>query len=307
MNNALQVRYVKLHFTIQFPENCRLPLNKVSALRGGMGEMLLRVNCIKNRDCENCGFESECIVQRIMYARFEKKPYFVTTGESVGYVLECENYREEFQKGDTLDFQMILFGKTIVYLNQMVQAFHMLGLEGIGKNHAKFRILSITNTKKHQLLEGNNIYMSQYQVSTLQEYVDYRLRQIKYTELENEIVFKTPLTLKYKGEFLQEFQMQAILEGVLRRIYMLDCFEGIEENILEYKFEKIPNIIEQTVRHAQVRRYSNRQREGMLLKGIEGKISLDEIDERILPVLLAGELIHVGKNSRFGFGRFRVS
>ena len=101
--------------------------------------------------------------------------------------------------------------------------------------------------------------------------------------------------------------MQAILEGVLRRIYMLDCFEGIEENILEYKFEKIPNIIEQTVRHAQVRRYSNRQREGMLLKGIEGKISLDEIDERILPVLLAGELIHVGKNSRFGFGRFRVS
>ena len=49
---ALQIRYVKLHFTILFPEASSLPVNKVSALRGGMGEMLLRANCVRDRQCE---------------------------------------------------------------------------------------------------------------------------------------------------------------------------------------------------------------------------------------------------------------
>lgn len=39
--NCLQVRYVKLHFHLRILEDTQLPKNKVSALRGGMGEMLL--------------------------------------------------------------------------------------------------------------------------------------------------------------------------------------------------------------------------------------------------------------------------
>ena len=44
----------------------------------------------------------------------------------------------------------------------------------------------------------------------------------------------------------------------------------------------------------------------MILHGIEGQMALETIDEEVLPVLLAGELVHVGKNSRFGFGRYQV-
>ncbi|MCI9148388.1 MAG: hypothetical protein HFG73_09010, partial [Hungatella sp.] len=77
-------------------------MNKVLALRSGIGEMLLRANCIRNRKCGVCDFEKECIVRRTMYFLFEKdkKPVFITTGESVGYMLECENYQEEFYGGE---------------------------------------------------------------------------------------------------------------------------------------------------------------------------------------------------------------
>ena len=44
-----------------------------------------------------------------MYSKYEKKPSFVTTGESVGYVLECNNYKEEFDQGEQLSFQLILY------------------------------------------------------------------------------------------------------------------------------------------------------------------------------------------------------
>lgn len=303
---ALNVRYIKLHFTICFSKDSVLPVNKVSALRGGMGEMLLRMNCIRDRNCDKCDFEMECLVRRMMYSKFERKPAFVTQGESIGYILECENYREDFLQGETLAFNLILFGKAIVHLNHYIQAFCMLGMEGIGKNHARFQVTSITNTKGEPLLLNNVIYMEKCEVMTLMDYVEYRFKQISKIGLEGRLVFKTPLSLKYRGEFLKEFRLDAILEAAVRRIYMLDCYEEIEEDVTQYEMPAVPEIVTQEVRNAQVRRFSSKQQSGMILHGIEGEIVLETIDEEFLPILLAGELVHVGKNSRFGFGRFQV-
>jgi hypothetical protein len=319
LHQALQIRYVKLHFVIELLEDTILPHDKVSALRGGIGEMLLRANCIRDRQCKKCDFETECIVQRTMYSKFNKKPEFVTTGESVGYVLECENYQEEFAAGEQLEFRMILFGKTIVYLNQYLQAIFSLGMQGLGKEHSRFQIVGVYNTKKQPLLEDGNIFMERYQVSTVADYVERRLRQLKQklstAEKENEIdstenvlpmglIFYTPLTLKFHGEFIQEFNMEAIINAIKRRIYMLDCFEGIEGEEHQKKNYPIPVILNQTSRFTTVTRYSNRQRERMQLKGIRGRVMLEHVEPEVLALLLAGELIHIGKNTSFGFGRF---
>ena len=89
------IRYVKLHFQCRVTEKCQMPVNKTSALRGGMGEMLLSEHCIypADRKCADCSFETECLVRRIMYSKFDIRPEFVTTGESIGYVISCEDYR----------------------------------------------------------------------------------------------------------------------------------------------------------------------------------------------------------------------
>lgn len=182
----------------------------------------------------------------------------------------------------------------------------MLGIEGIGKYHAKFQVAAITNTKGEPLLQNDTIYMEKCEVMTLLDYVEYRLKNIFRSGLEGKLVFKTPLTLKYRGEFLKEFRIDAILEAALRRIYMLDCYEGIDEDVTRYEIPEIPDIVSQSVRNVQVRRFSSKQQSGMILHGIEGQMALETIDEEVLPVLLAGELVHVGKNSRFGFGRYQV-
>ena len=147
LRNALQIRYIKLHLKIEFLEDTILPKNKVSALRGGIGEMLLRANCIRDRNCDLCDFRTECIVQRTMYSQFEIKPSFVTTGESVGYVYECVNYQQEFSAGEQMEFNLLLFGKTIVYFNQYMQAIYALGQQGIGKYNSKFIVVEVKNSK----------------------------------------------------------------------------------------------------------------------------------------------------------------
>lgn len=306
----LEIRYVKLHFTLTLSEDCELPQNKVSALRGGIGEMLLRANCIRDRKCEGCDFKKECIVQRTMYSQYEIIPQSlsVNPNDSIGYVLECENYETQFCAGSTLEFNLILFGKTIVYLNQYMQALYALGQNGIGKNKSRFYISEVTNTKRERILDGNNIYMGNYTVQTLYDYVNYRLSSVKNQSAitGSSIQFKTPVTLKHNGEFLQEFDSEIILNAVKRRLYLLGCFEGIDCEAFYNKTIEIPGIIQQEHSFITVNRYSSRQDSKMSLKGIKGSYTLDAPIGKAMPVMLAGELIHIGKNTSFGFGRYRV-
>lgn len=306
IKEALDVRYVKLHFTLMFPECSTLPVSKASAIRGGMGEMLLRANCIRNRECEVCDFVEECIVQRTMYSQFENKPEFITIGDSVGYVIECEDYREYYEAGDTLEFNLLLFGKTIVYFNQYMQALFALGQNGLGKEKARFVISQVTNTKGHPIIDETDVYMKHYEVETIRNYVDYRMRQIARNGKPHRMVFMTPLTQKYQGEFLREFQMEAITKSIQRRLYMLNCFERKDTESFYNEILEVPAIVSQTSNEIKVARYSSRQDTKMTLKGIKGEIILDEIPDELLELYLAGELIHIGKNTSFGFGRYRL-
>lgn len=303
LEKALQIRYVKIHFGIRFCEDTRLPINKVSAIRGGMGEMLLRANCIRDRKCEKCDFRTECIVRRTMYSQFDQKPDFVTFGDSVGYVLECENYEEFFDADEVLEFNLILFGKTIVYFSQFLQAFYQLGVFGLGKGHAKYEIVSVTNTVGKDILKGHDICMEHYKIQTIWDYVTYRLNQRSVTE--NVIRFKTPAALKYQGQMQKELSMEAIIPAVLRRIYILDCFEGLNCEEMRWHRE-YPEAILENPRQVTVYRYSSTQNQKVPLRGVKADLRLSEIQEELLQVLLAGELIHIGKNTSFGFGRYRV-
>ena len=295
------VRYIKLHFELNITDDTILPINKASAIRGGIGEMLLRANCIADRDCDNCDFVSECLVQRTMYSKFDREVELVGDMNSVGYIIECNDYREDYQAGDILLFNLLLFGKTIVYFNQYLQAVYALGQNGLGKYKSTFTISQITNNMKQPILNGYNVNMSAYRYGTLSEYIASRRRHLKNA---NRIVFKTPLTLKHNGRFMQEFDVDLIVKAVQRRLYILNCFEGNYDNeIYERDLEHV-EIIAQDVTHREVTRYSNRKEARMTLRGITGEIEVESIPDDVLDVLIVGEIIHVGKNTTFGFGQY---
>lgn len=302
-------RFIKLFFTLTITEDCMLPVNKASALRGGMGEMLLRANCIRDRQCEFCDFFEECIVQRTMYSKFKNKPESLNVGDSVGYVIECENYDEEFEAGSELRFNLILFGKTIVYFNQYMQAFFALGQSGLGKNKAHFIITSVKNTGGKDILHGSNIYMEYYKPKILRDYVKSRLKEFENGTAQNRMIFYTPVTIKHAGEFIKSFSVDAVMNALKRRLYILAAFEDADatENEAYYREEtEWPSMLEQTSRPMSVRRYSSRKDEGMYLNGIKGEIKFDGMDEDILALALAGEITHIGKNTSFGFGKYVI-
>ena len=300
--DLLKVKYIKLHFSIKMTEDTVLPVQKASALRGGMGEMLLRINCIRDRNCESCEFELECIVRRVMYSKMRIQPAFMSSGDSVGYVVNCENYEENFRAGDTLDFDILLFGRMAVYFGQILQAFQYLGYSGLGKNKSHFEIVEVTNSKRERIMDGNDIYMARINLMSIGDYVAYRKKDAGKTE---KLVFHTPLALKEQGEYLKEFDISAIVRAIERRLYMLNCYEGIETERKDYS-EYYPDQTAQRSKNFSVRRYSNRHDQKIRLDGICGDVTIENVEEEIQELLLAGELIHIGKNTSFGFGRYSV-
>ncbi len=302
--DALNIRYVDLTFTLTILEHTKLPRSKVSALRGGMGQMLLMQNCIRDQNCETCDFESECIVRRTMYSKFEIQPKFATRGDSIGYVIECENDKEQFRRGDTLQFHLLLYGKTIVYFTQFFQAFFMLGQHGIGKEKSKYMISQVINESGGLVADDRKLCIQNLGIRTVAEYVEERKEVLFRQVCENRIEFQTPTTLKYMGNFLKEFNSEAIIRSAVRRIYSFDCFEGNETPMPEFDEEELPEIIRQESRFVAVPRYSSTANGKMELKGICGKVILDYLSEEMLMILLAGEKLHIGKNTSFGFGKY---
>lgn len=308
MNNEyssiLNIPYIKLHFSLEMQEDCILSENKVSALRGGMGQMLLRSCCVQDRECESCIFSKECLVQRIMYSPFDIKPPFVTKGESIGFHLECENYQREFAAGDILQFQLLLFGKTIVYFYQILQAFYMLGQEGLGEGRAKYLITSVTNTNREVIVKDTMIDMSRYQVRNLNEYVDYRVQRAGRRH-ENRMVFHTPVSIKYNKTMQTELTSEAVLAALCRRIYMFDCFTGIKADQMVLT-GRLPAMADQKSWPSKVRRHSTTHDRDIVLRGIKGYLDFEEIEPDLRRLLYAGEILHIGKNIRFGFGRYTM-
>ena len=191
-----------------------------------------------------------------------------------------------------------------MYFSQFLQAICQLGFAGLGKDHSRYDIVSIGNTRGKELLDGQDILMGRYEVQTVKDYVRYRLGQ--KSPWEKRIRFKTPVTLKYQGKFQEELILEAIIPAILRRIYILDCFEGLD--CQELRWEKdFPEAVGQNCRMITVYRYSSTQDRKVALRGVKGDMELSELPQELLPVLLAGEILHIGKNTSFGFGRYRVS
>ena len=323
--NYLQIRYVKLHFTLEMTDGGRLPRDKSSAIRGGMGHALLNTNCIRDEKCPGCDFADDCLVRRMMYPEMKIRPDFMQTQDSEGFIVECEDTNEWFDRGDRLHFNFLLFGRTIAYFPQYLQAFYNLGMAGLGKNHLRFRILLIPNTRGDLLFDGQNIYKNQYKIMQVSDYVSYRIGSAEIQNLKTgpdpgkcRIAFHSPLSLKFRGKILTDFRTEgadgkdrteAIMESIERRLYILNCFEGRiegEEYLRPDIREHLPLLQNQNAYTVKVRRFSGTHNSKVTFTGIKGWCDMSGIDDTALTLLLAGELIHIGKNTSFGFGRYTI-
>lgn len=302
------IRFTQMRIKLAFQETCSLPSYKVSAIRGGLGQMLMAQNCIRDGACHECNFVSSCIVRNIMYSPFKIKPPSVTSEESMGYVIDCTDTRERYKAGDSFLVRFTLFGDTISYIMPVIYALTALGYAGLGKEQARFQITEIINRYQKPILRNGTINLKNVLIETVEQYVDERM---SHRNAEGGVHLKikllSPCAVKYQGQFLEEFNGCSLVMSMLQKLYHYRLYEGNEAQKEYWEKEEFPIICRQHMKKVTIPRYSTTQEKKMYFNGIQGELWLAECNERLQRLLYATEILHLGKNTRFGFGKIQVS
>lgn len=297
-----QVKYSVLNFTLEIQSQCQLGENKVSALRGILGQALGVMNCfyeVENRQCKSCYLNEKCLGNSIVNTKLKSNLYFQSDKSFSPLVFRCHNKERNFEIGDRLNFTLIIFGDNVSYIPYIINAYEFAGTY-LGLNSGLFTIEFVRNEFSEILFDGYRIDKEKIIISEIEDYIRARrrfLRGIKGIRLISPLIYKSDRKIQrtIDGEGLKK-----LLE---RRILTLNALE--EKEILPIEINQF-DLKEGEIGWGGYDRYSNRQNRTMKMEGITGYFTFSQLEENQIDYLIAGELIHIGKSSAFGFGEYEI-
>jgi hypothetical protein len=123
--------------------------------------------------------------------------------------------------------------------------------------------------------------------------------------------FLTPTRIRVEGDLQAAMRFELLARNLLRRVSMLMAVHGRAQLKLDYRGLIARASQARTRRFAlnwcDWERYSNRQQTKMSLGGFIGEVEYSgEAIEEFLPLLVAGELLHVGAGTSFGLGKYEI-
>lgn len=154
------------------------------------------------------------------------------------------------------------------------------------------------NDSNECIFNKGKMYLNNIKWRMLSEYIDNRLSisdEVNYMNIIN------PLRFKKNGKLVRNVESKDLIDLLTRRIIVLNALEGNKFNLNnEYNL----TIIGEKLQWKENERYSNRQNSKMKLGGIVGNILIETEEIETKKLLIAGELVHIGKSTAFGLGDY---
>lgn len=313
------LKIAKFKFIIEATQPIWLPEYKGSTFRGAFGATFKRIVCVQRQaECESCALKTSCAY----YYVFESPnpmtlPVFDSPRIPQPFVLEPpENRQEHFPEGSSLGFHLVLVGKAIDYLPYFIYTFDEMGSRGgIGKDRrhgqGRFQLGEVEDgfSTGTQVYDGATKMMtSNVTVKLGSDWQQTVANDIEYLKLN----FQTPTRIKHQGKYAlkskhDSLDFQLLVENLYRRLFMLTCFH-CELDGIEFQ---LPQTSDVTISSSNLfwrdwERYSNRQQARMMLGGFVGTVAYQGKLQPWLPLVRAGETVHLGKATTFGLGKYEI-
>lgn len=291
------IRYSICNFKVKLDQNAKLNSYKVSGIRGIIGQELLNRHCVSDKNCKNCNFINYCVPFNFYNMPLKAEVTFIATDRVPPYVIICDDNRECINKGEEIIFQIIFFSDSISFIPEVIRSIRSAG-QNYGLYNNKYTLIEVTNDCNEYIFNGEIIYLTNIKWRLLSEYIDNRLSistDIDYIKIVN------PLRYKKNGKLAKDIEPNDLIDLLIRRIVVLNALEGNKVNI-DNNYNV--SIRDKTLKWQENDRYSNRQNAKMKLGGIVGNILIDTDDIDFKRLLIAGELVHIGKSTAFGLGDY---
>lgn len=261
--------------------------------RGVLGVFLKKYACI----CRNPNqHDLDCNYSRL----FESKP--IDTDINIKEIPKpyAIYSKQVLHRRTTIEF-IIIGEKFQNCIHYFVHSLFEIGRLGLGSKKIRFRIDGIHNQGENILVENGQILRRAYGQTFIPK--------IKQTESIC-LNFLTPCWLNHKGEQLNQFVAPVFLSNLIRRVQFLSkWYQGdpevdwqiFKDDLFNSSIESFGNAVS-----IERQRFSSRQKRLMPIGGFVGQFTLKNVNELFLPFIELGSIIHVGKKTTFGNGKYKL-
>ncbi len=330
--------YGKYTFICELEKEAILPYYKGSTFRGVFGIALKKVVCaLKRQECEDCLLKNRCLYVRVFETPLALK---MPEGSKIStpphpFVIEPpRDEKMEFEAGDTVCCDLLLFGEANSSIPYFIYAFDQMGKIGIGKRingkRGRFVLKEVKKEKKTiysdkdqkldlsdsaqdlNLLEPG-VFPTKRTIVRRGKKIERPLPEdgdIKDPEIRIRVTLKTPLRMKFDNKIHADLPFHVLARAMLRRVSSLLNTWGDGEPDLDYRglVERATGVrnIDNSLRWFDWKRYSNRQERKMFMGGMMGSVTYEGKLNEYLPLLDFCEKVHLGKNTSFGLGKIKV-
>lgn len=233
-----------------------------------------------------------------------------------------EDYQENlFSRGETLEFSILLIGKATVYWAKVLVAVRLLAENGLGESRVPFVLTEAFahdangQTLKIFSVENPRIRISQISAISLVWLVELQLSILKNKQTvfgeSLKIEFQTPTRVRIADQINSEITAFDLLKKITERLEFLAFLHAPILQKIDYRpmlknaegISSRPNAIKKYL----YEQFSNSKNGKTRREVVLGEIVLqNDLPTEFLPFLVAGEIINVGSNTSYGFGRFAM-
>ena len=319
------LRLERLRFGCEALDPIRLPSYSGSAWRGLLGQSLRHSVCVTRAPtCEGCLLRQQCAYSTFFESpappaqatqRYRVLPHpFVLEPPAPG--------QREHAPGERLSLGLTLIGPAAELLPYLIHTLQRAGERGLGRERGRFRLLEVLQETRPGSDDWQPVFETR--VGRLNAFRSEAPRAGPLPDpapgsspspASLPLALLTPLRIKQRGHYVRPHQLdaRALLGTLATRIERLGALygtsgpeEGFERAALHAAIDQV-QVETVQLRWVEWTRYSSRQRTTMQLGGLLGTLQLNGPGLAPLwPLIALGQWLHLGKNTSFGLGRYRL-
>lgn len=301
------LKYLSVDLDFVALDKLKFPPFKGTTLRGAFGTAFKKTVCVTHKPlCKDCVLYETCVYSYVFETPMSSEeglPQKTPFAPHPFVITPPIDSKMEYEQGEKLTFHLTLFGRAVNLLPYFILTFEVMGNRGITKTRGKTKLISVKQYNKIIYTDGK--FISKPQIKDVREF-------LPFTEAKGELTmqFLTPVRLIYRGKLLDTPDFVAIRAAILRRFFWILKVHSEHTDLQGLtdwdNFGTILRKVRGIIKPVMVSRYSMRQKRRMAFKGFIGEVVYSGSIGRYLPLLRVGEVLHIGKATSFGFGKYKI-